>query len=153
MDTVLCTLSAFIVGCLPGTAVLLYAVRRKRRQAAPTLRVSLADVPRLIECALDAQRKDRDMRLANTGYWGDTWLWVSRAIGYATPVLKVPADGDIRAWLASRPAALEAAHNEYRREEEDPDGYGSGTLWELRRALEELVENVGVAPGDSPCRT
>lgn len=168
MDTFICALGGFTGGALLavlGVATVIFVERRLAAWRAgdsvagaaasptstPQQAVAAGEDPHrappaldrttlaaLIEAALDVQRKDRDMRLANTGYWGDTWLWVSRAIGYATPILDVPADGDLRAWLASRPAALEAAHEEYRREEEDPDGYGSGTLWELRRAVDEI---------------
>lgn len=101
------------------------------------------DIARQLDSALDIQRQDARMRFAERHYWGDTWIWVARAIHYAAPILGMPADADISAWLASRPAALEATHEAYRREEEDPDGYGSATLWELRRAVDELVKKTG----------
>ena len=97
------------------------------------------EIVRRLESALDAQRQDALDRINRSWYWGDTGRWVARAIVCAEPILAVPADGDLRAWLASRPQALEAAHEAYRAEEEDPDGYGSGTFWELRRELDAIV--------------
>lgn len=111
------------------------------RASTPPVRrpIDRAELIRLIEAALDVQRKDRDMRLAEAWQWGDTGYWVGRAVRQAEAVLcDVPETGDLNSWLQSRREVLADVHERYRQEADDPDGYGSGTFHELRRALDEI---------------
>lgn len=109
--------------------------------SAPPIRrpIDRAELIRLLEAALDVQRKDRDMRLEEAWQWGDTGYWVGRAVREAEAVLcDVPETGDLNSWLQSRREVLADVHERYRQEADDPDGYGSGTFHELRRALDEI---------------
>lgn len=99
-----------------------------------------ADVAMMLEQALAAQREDMHKREADMAYWGDTGYWVRVAIAVADPVLlPVPAEGDLHAWLLDRRDRLEEVRNEFRREQDDPDGFGLGTLGELQRDLDAII--------------
>jgi hypothetical protein len=54
-------------------------------------------------------------------------------------VRDMPRRGDAAAYHAALYAALHGAHQMYREEAEDPDGYGSATFHEILRGLNALV--------------
>jgi hypothetical protein len=84
-------------------------------------------------------------------YWGDTGHWVMVAIASieeainSVLVTKKTVFGD---WIEEVINEVEAAHERFRTDEEDPDGYGSATfsgalgrIYELQDChLEELGE-------------
>lgn len=106
--------------------------------AAPLDRAQLVE---FLRTALDEEIRDGDERNAKRWYWGDTGYWVHSAVAWASRVMdpdQVPDPVDPARWLVDACPALEKVHAEYRNEREDPDGYGSATLHQLRRRLEAL---------------
>lgn len=101
---------------------------------------ALGDFKRLL---LEEERQDAQRRLADTEYWGDTGAWVNRAIVKVEQAIDgVPFAPDTRLddWTGAVEAAIEAAHESFRKEEDDPDGYGSATFHAVRRRLAEFME-------------
>jgi len=106
------------------------------------------DVKRLVQVVLQPERDDAKKRLDNTGYWGDTGYWVlravievERAIYRGSQFLDRPHD----LWLREVIRETEAAHQTYRQEEEDPDGYGSATLHQCLARLRQISEDLEAA--------
>lgn len=100
-----------------------------------------AQLVEFLRAALDEEIRDGDERNEKRWYWGDTGYWVHSAVAWASRVMdpeQVPDPVDPAQWLVDACLALEKVHQEYRYEREDPDGYGSGTLHQLRRRLEAL---------------
>jgi len=92
---------------------------------------------------LDEERQDATRRLADTEYWGDAGLWVNLAVRKVEEAIDgVPVAPDARRdeWTAAVAAAVEAAQETFRKEEDDPDGYGSATLHAVRRRLADIME-------------
>lgn len=78
---------------------------------------------------LEPEREDARRRLADPGYWGETGAWVERAVWAIEAVLdRVPATPTVADWLSAITAGLEHARADFRRNESDPDGYGSATF-------------------------
>jgi len=80
---------------------------------------------------LDPEREDAHKRLSNKSYWGDTGYWVVVAIGYIEGAIhRVPLTQttNVSVWLKGVVNEITEAKERFRREEEDPDGYGSATF-------------------------
>jgi hypothetical protein len=84
-----------------------------------------------IAIVLDPEREDAHKRLSDKSYWGDTGYWVVVAIGYIEGAIhRVPftPTTDVSVWLEGVIEEITHAQEQFRREEEDPDGYGSATF-------------------------
>jgi len=93
---------------------------------------------------------DRDKRLSNPSYWGDTGYWVGAALDEAAPIVlqSVPHKNQ-SAWLQEIYAALEVRLEVFRRHEEDPDGYGSATLQEIMKEVARLASRLDSIKADT----
>lgn len=83
------------------------------------------------DCILDPEREDAARRMADTAYWGDTGHWVLRAVtevGLAIDRVPHGRWTPVADWLAAVETEIEKARETFRREEDDPDGYGSATF-------------------------
>jgi hypothetical protein len=90
---------------------------------------------------LNDERLDAKKRLENSGYWGDTGIWAALAVTKAEIAIdSVPFSKDTKfdAWVAEVSASIEKAHQAFRVEEEDPDGYGSATFQGILRRIEDF---------------
>lgn len=103
---------------------------------------------RLSAFILGPEREDAARRLADTAYWGDTGHWVLQAVIEVEACLRgtPPADGEpLVDWLRTLLAAVEARHERFRDNEDDPDGYGSATFHACRRRLAQLIAEAETA--------
>lgn len=90
---------------------------------------------------LEAQYIDAKKRLDDEDYWGDAGYWVTLAIQRIELAIdSVPCDATTNSndWVKEVIKKVEASHQDYRENEEDPDGYGSATFHEVMRNLDNL---------------
>lgn len=93
--------------------------------------------------ALQPERDDASKKLADQSYWGDTGIWVHRAVVQMEAVfhhLPHSHTAPLRDWLNTVIEAIEVAHENYRDDEDDPDGYGSATFHQVLNRLRGLYE-------------
>lgn len=91
---------------------------------------------------MEAQHKDAKMRLERPAYWLDTGYWVSLAIDKieeAIDVISIKRNPDPEVWLRKVIGQVEIARDKFRKDYEDPDGFGIATFHEVVRALDDLV--------------
>lgn len=101
------------------------------------------EVSRFREFVLGPEREDAERRMADRGYWGDTGDWVLRAtLAVEEAISRIPVDSHtgVGDWLDRVITEAEAAHERFRQEEEDPDGYGSGTFHGCLRRMRAFRE-------------
>jgi hypothetical protein len=102
-----------------------------------------AAIAKFKELVLQPEREDAQKRLENRAYWGDTGDWVVRAImAVEGAINRVPhrPGQSLPDWLDAVLREVEAAHAAFRVEEEDPDGYGSGTFHGALRRIRAFIE-------------
>ncbi len=118
---------------------------------------SNADVG-FMELILQPEREDAQRRLADRNYWGDTGEWVLSAIVEVERAIhRAPehsrncprcagnpgqARKCLKRWLKGVIREMEAAHQRFRDEEDDPDGYGSATFNGCLERAREFLEGV-----------
>lgn len=92
---------------------------------------------------LDTERADAKKRLADKDYWGDTGYWVVVAIGEierAIDSVEVTRKTDFGRWINKVIRVTEKAHDIFRKDQEDPDGYGSATFNEALGRMNGIRE-------------
>lgn len=111
---------------------------------------------RLKAFVLQAEHEDAAKRLNNRAYWGDTGEWVVLAImaieGVIDRVCAATQAPTPALWLAEVIAATEVAHQHYRQEEEDPDGYGSATFNGALGRMQQLLEALQAEAAEAESR-
>ncbi len=105
---------------------------------------SATDIDAAVRAVFAHESADGTSKRANP-YWSsgghNVGTDVLVAVNEARQCLRL--SGDTSLTVGRSLQLLAAAHDRYRREEEDPDGFGSATFHAIRRAFEELSASHG----------
>jgi CheY-like chemotaxis protein len=88
---------------------------------------------------LERENGDAAHKTKEGWYWGDAGRCVGKAVFRAKSAMaSVAVDHDLNAYLERLDAALAAALQKYRADDEDPDGFGAATFHGIRRDVKAL---------------